>query len=295
MTGRGTRLDCASALLVLCSLLPACARQTNFLEAGPRFEGRYAPPGPAATPGEVRVVTFNVKYSIHVDRAIEVLRESDSLRGADIIALQEMDDAAADRVARALRMNYVYLPATISAITDTFFGPAVLSRWPIDSAWKVVLPNASVWRGQRRSATAAIVRLGQARVRVYSVHLETQSAIAPYEREEQAAAIVRDAAMAAEPVILAGDLNSYGISEYFVRRGFRWLTESFGETIMLWSWDHLLVRGFGRDAVRSVGVERNARGASDHRAVWAVIRLDGRRGRAAEGRRGRAADGQSDR
>jgi len=124
MTGRGTRLDCASALLVLCSLLPACARQTNFLEAGPRFEGRYAPPGPAATPGEVRVVTFNVKYSIHVDRAIEVLRESDSLRGADIIALQEMDDAAADRVARALRMNYVYLPATISAITDTFFGPA---------------------------------------------------------------------------------------------------------------------------------------------------------------------------
>jgi endonuclease/exonuclease/phosphatase family metal-dependent hydrolase len=286
-----SRLECAFAVFVLCSLLPACGRQTNFLEPGPRFEGRYAPLRSAATPAELRVVTFNVKYSLHVDRAIAVLRESDSLRGADIIALQEMDDAAADSLARALRMNYVYLPATISAITDTFFGPALLSRWPIDSAWKVILPNPSLWRGQRRSATAAVVRLGQARVRIYSVHLETQAAIAPYEREEQAAAILRDAEAAAEPVILAGDLNSYGIGDYFVRRGFRWLTQSFGETIMLWSWDHLLVRGFGRDAIRSVGVERNARGASDHRPVWAVIGLDGRRGRGAEGQKA-TTDGQ---
>ena len=273
------RLECASRLLVFCCLLPACARQTNFLEAGPRFEGRYAPVRSAATPAEIRVVTFNVKYALHLDRAIEVLRESDSLRGADIIALQEMDDAAADSLARALRMNYVYLPATISAITDTFFGPAVLSRWPIDSAWKVILPNPSLWRGQRRSATAAVVRLGQARVRIYSVHLETQAAIAPYEREEQAAAILRDAEAAAEPVILAGDLNSYGIGDYFARRGFRWLTQSFGETILLWGWDHLLVRGFSADQVLSIGVERNARGASDHRPVWAVIGLEGRRGR----------------
>ena len=196
-----------------------------------------------------------------------------------------MDDAAADSIARALRMNYAYLPSTISAITDTFFGPAVLSRWPIDTAWKVLLPHGSIWRGQRRTATGAIVQVGQVRVRVYSIHLETQASIAPDEREDQAEAILADAARAAEPVILAGDLNSHDIGEYFARRGFRWLTQSFGETIMLWSWDHLLVRGFGRDAIRSVGVERNARGASDHRPVWAVIGLDGRRGRGAQGQK----------
>jgi len=289
---RRTTYICSSALLVLCSSLFACGRQVNFLDpAGPRFEGNYAPAAPDTAPDEIRVVTFNVKYAVHIDRAIEVLRESDSLRGADIIALQEMNDGATDRMARALRMNYAYLPSTISPITDTFFGPAVLSRWPIDTAWKVLLPHASVFRGQRRTATAAIVRIGRERLRVYSVHLETQASIAPDEREDQAEAIVRDAEGAREPVILAGDFNSYGIAEYFERPGFRWLTKSFGETILLWSWDHLLVRGFRPEQIRSVGVERNVRGASDHRPVWAVLGLDGQMGRT-DGQMGRWADGQ---
>jgi endonuclease/exonuclease/phosphatase family metal-dependent hydrolase len=262
---------CSSALLLLCS---SCARPVNFLDPeGPRFEGRYAPPPPDSAPVEIRVVTFNLKYARRVERAIELLRDGDSLRGADIIALQEMDDAATEQIARGLRMNYAYLPSSISAITDTFFGPAILSRWRIDSAWKVLLPHASVWRGQRRTATGAILRIGPERVRVYSVHLETQASIAPAEREDQAAAILRDAEGAGEPTILAGDFNSYGIGDYVKRRGFRWLTESFGETILLWSWDHLLVRGFEPGQIRSIGVERDGRGASDHRAVWAVLSL----------------------
>ncbi|MGH7628399.1 MAG: endonuclease/exonuclease/phosphatase family protein [Gemmatimonadales bacterium] len=214
-----------------------------------------------------------MRYARRIDRAIELLRESDSLRSADIIALQEMDDGAAEQIARELRLNYAYLPSTINPITDTFFGPAVLTRWRIDSAWKVLLPHAGVFRGQRRTATAAIVRVGRQRLRVYSVHLETQVSIAPEEREDQAAAILNDAERAGEPVILAGDFNSYGIGEYFKRRGFRWLTQSFGETILLWSWDHLLVRGFEPGQIRSIGVERDGRGASDHLAVWGVLSL----------------------
>ncbi len=268
---------CSSALLLFGSSLLACGRQINFLDpAGPRFEARYAPPPPDATPAEIRVVTFNLRYARQIDRAAEVLLESDSLRGADIIALQEMDDAGTERIARRLRMNYAYLPSTINPITDTFFGPAVLTRWRIDSAWKVLLPHASVFRGQRRTATAAIIRVGRQRVRVYSLHLETQASIAPAEREDQAAAILRDADRAEEPVILAGDFNSYSIGEYFKRRGFRWLTESFGETILLWGWDHLQVRGFAPEQIRSVGVERSARGASDHLPVWAVLSLKSR-------------------
>jgi endonuclease/exonuclease/phosphatase family metal-dependent hydrolase len=259
----------------------------NFLDAAtPRFEGRYAPPPPATAPREIRVVTFNVKYAREIDRAIEVLRESDSLRNADIIALQEMDDRGTERIARALRLNFAYLPSTINPITDTFFGPAVLTRWAIDSAWRVPLPHASVLRGQRRSATAALIRLGDKRVRLYSVHLETQSSISAEERVEQADAVLRDAADAREPVIVAGDLNSYGIGEHFQQRGLLWLTQSFGETIMFWGWDHLLARGFSRGQVRSVGVERNARGASDHRPVWAVLGLTGNA--SATGRRSRA-------
>ncbi|MGH7517673.1 MAG: endonuclease/exonuclease/phosphatase family protein [Gemmatimonadales bacterium] len=277
MNCRAVTIIRSSALLLFGSSLFGCGRQINFLDpAGPRFDGRYAPPTPDTAPAEIRVVTFNVKYARRVDRAIEVLGESDSLRGADVIALQEMDDGVTDRIARALRMNYVYFPATIHRITDTFFGPALLTRWRIDSAWKVLLPHGSALRGQRRTATAAIIRFGRQRVRVYSVHLETQGSIAPDEREDQAEAIVRDAETARELVILAGDLNSYGVAEHFERRGFRWLTKAFGETILLWGWDHLLVRGFRPEQIRSIGVERNSRGASDHRAVWAVLGLDGR-------------------
>ncbi|HET8622653.1 MAG TPA: endonuclease/exonuclease/phosphatase family protein [Gemmatimonadales bacterium] len=247
----------------------------NFTDAAaPRFEGRYAARPPDVTPAEIRVVTFNIKYAREIDRAIEVLRDSDSLRGADIITLQEMDDAGTERIARALRMNYAYLPSTIHAVTDTFFGPAVLTRWRIDSAWRVPFPHASVFRRQRRSATAVRIRIGRERLRVYSVHLETQGSISAEERVEQADAVLKDAAAARDRIIVAGDLNSYGIGQYFMDKGFLWLTQSFGETFMLWGWDHLLARGFSRDQVRSVGVERNARGASDHRPVWAVLGLE---------------------
>ena len=282
-------------LLLLLPLLPSCGHPVNFVDvASPRFEGRYAPPPPAAPPAEIRVVTFNVKYARAIDRAIEVLRQSDSLRGADIIALQEMDDAGTERIARALRLNYAFLPSTIHAVTDTFFGPAVLTRWRIDSAWRVPFPHASVFRGQRRTATAALIRIGRERLRVYSVHLETQGGISAEERVEQADAVMQDAAGARERIIVAGDLNSYGIGEYFIQNGFLWLTQSFGETFMLWGWDHVLARGFSRDQVQSVGVERNARGASDHRPVWAVLALSGGTGekgreRARRGEKGNAS------
>ena len=153
----GSHLFCRASALLLYAVRMWPSGQLSRPRRPP-LRGPVRPPAPDTTPDQIRVVTFNVKYAAHVDRAIEVLQESDSLRGADIIALQEMNDGATDSMARALRMNYAYLPSTISPITDTFFGPALLSRWPIDSAWKVLLPHASIFRGQRRTATAAIVR-----------------------------------------------------------------------------------------------------------------------------------------
>ena len=128
---------------------------------------------PAVT-GPIRIVTFNVKLARRIDRAIEVLR-SDSLRGADIVTLEEMDDRGVDRIARALDLNYVYYPGSIHPTEHKYFGPAVLSRWPIARSWKVLLPHASRTRHQRRNATAAEVVVRGVRIRVYGVHLETPS------------------------------------------------------------------------------------------------------------------------
>src|ERR671911_614716 len=87
----------------------SCAPVLNYLEPDrPRYEGHYAVPD--ADPA-FRVVTFNVKFARQIERAIRVLREDPALRGADLIALQEMDAEGVERIARALRMDYVYYPA----------------------------------------------------------------------------------------------------------------------------------------------------------------------------------------
>lgn len=112
-------------------LSTGCARSVNLLNPDtPRFVGEYATPVVATqTPGgaTLRVVTFNIKASREIDRSITLL-ESDSLRGADVVALQEMNAEGVDRIARALRLNYVYYPSLIHPVNEDYFGPAILSR-----------------------------------------------------------------------------------------------------------------------------------------------------------------------
>ena len=145
------------ALLAGACLTSGCAPTTNLLSANqPAFLGSYAPPSTSSS-AALRVVTFNIKESQEIDRAIEVL-QSDSLRGADVVMLQEMNESGVDRIARSLRLNYAYYPAVIHHRTGDYYGPAILSRWPIERSWKVQLPYGSWDRGQRRTATAAVVR-----------------------------------------------------------------------------------------------------------------------------------------
>ena len=256
--------------------IAACARATNLLNpTTPAFSGEYAPRIPdTSTTAPIRIVTFNIKLGRRIDRAIEVLR-SDSLRGADILALEEMDDAGVDRIARALHLNYVYYPGSIHPTDHRYFGPAVLSRWPIERSWKLFLPHKSRLRHQQRTATVAELRLRGRRIRVYAVHLETPFRFSDAERRDQVAAILADAAGFDGPVVIAGDFNSYGIGPYLVRHGYRWLTDRLEPTISIFSWDHIFVRHLSRARPASAGVVRQVHGASDHRPVWAVVVPEG--------------------
>ena len=256
--------------------LASCAPVTNLLSVtGPRFEGRYAPLPPATLPAApLRVVTFNIRYAREIERAIEVL-QSDSLRGADVLALQEMDEAGADRIARTLGYNYAYYPASIQPATGRYFGPALLSRWPIERSWKVLLPHGGWTRGQRRTATAAVLRVRNIRVLAYSVHLETPVQISDSERRDQARAVLGDAADWRGPVVIAGDFNSEGIGQLVARQGYVWLTRRVGPSVAWFSWDHVFVRGLYPARPSSAGVVRDVAGASDHRPVWAVALTTG--------------------
>ena len=263
--------------LGLAVALASCAPATNLLNPdGPGFQGRYAPrptPG-ASTDSLLRIVTFNIKFAREIERAIEVLRD-DSLRGADILALEEMDEIGAERIARTLGYDYAFYPAVIHPTTDGYFGPALLSRWPIERSWKVLLPHAGRTRGQRRTATAAVLRVRSTRVLAYAVHLETPASIGGAGQRDQAMTVISDAAGWQGPVVVAGDFNSEGTGVLFKRQGYTWLTEFIGPTIAWFSWDHIFVRGLAPSRPYSIGLVGEVRGASDHYPVWAVAVITG--------------------
>jgi endonuclease/exonuclease/phosphatase (EEP) superfamily protein YafD len=270
------RFEFGGFWLVVVLLASGCAATINLLDPhGPRFVGSYASQGLAGKPSDaaLRIVTFNIKHARRIDRAITVL-QSDSLRGADLLALQEMDERGVDRIARALRLNYAYYPAAIHPADNKYFGPAILSRWPIERSWKVLLPHKGWGRGQRRTATAAIVRVHGRPLLVYALHLETMVRLRDEKRWDQAQAVLRNAAGFSGPVVIAGDFNSYGIGARMRREGYLWSTEWVGPTVSVLSVDHIFARGLTWSEPASAGAVREVRGASDHRPVWAVLGLE---------------------
>jgi endonuclease/exonuclease/phosphatase family metal-dependent hydrolase len=271
------------AALLLSASGPGCARAVSYLDpAGPlHLRPRESPPPSGDLPRALRVVTFNVAYALEIDRAIEVLRETPALRGADVVALQEMDAPGAERIARALEMSSVYFPSGVHPKYERDFGSAVLSPWPLEEPRKVVLPHGARVSGLRRSAASAVVVRGDERIRVYSVHLPSPLAISGGSRAAQLRALAADAASHDGPVVIAGDFNSHGKVEELARSGFTWVTRDVGDTARFallgiplagLSYDHVLARGLQASREPgSVGVVRDNRGASDHRPVWAVL------------------------
>lgn len=251
------------------ALAVGCAPTINYPDrTGPRYAGSHAG---LTEPGGFRVVTFNVRYGRRAAAAAELLKNDPRLSGADVIALQEMDEVGTELIARALSMNYVYYPAVIHPVPGKNFGNAVLSRWPLEDDAKLVLPHRGRFRKSLRIAVGATMRIpGREPVRVYSVHLETPVSVSGRGRRAQAETILADAASHPR-VIVAGDFNSKGILGLFARHGFRWLTRRVGPTISRFSWDHVAVKGFQLRDCASVGALANARKVSDHRPVWADL------------------------
>jgi len=249
---------------------PSCATARNYVDpAGPRFAGSFAG---QERPAAIRVVSFNVKYGRNVTGAAALLRGDVRLQGADVIALQEMDEAGVACLARTLALNYVYYPASVHPATHRNFGNAILSPWPIEDDAKIVLPHLGRFRKQQRIAVAATVRVrGQTPVRVFSVHMETPVSVGPGAKRDQARAVLESAA--GYPVVLvAGDFNGRAVAEtVFARSGYRWLTRDVGRTIARFSWDHLLARGLRLAGCASVGSAPNAYKVSDHVPVWAEV------------------------
>ena len=276
-----------SRFVLLALALAACAPTINLLNpTTPRFEGAYASHTSVedsavsghlagsrdSAASRIKVVSFNIKLADRIGPAIEVLRQA-PLADADVISLQEMDEAGVEQIAHALRLNYIYYPGAIHPTRHRYFGPAILTRWPITDTEKLILPHEAWGRRQRRNATAATIDVRGSCVRVYAVHLETQLKASPRQREEQIDVVLADAATVPCPAVIAGDFNSKGIGHYLERKGFAWPTEKVGKTITVFSWDHIFARGLGLPPAPVAGKVRDVAGASDHLPVWASLML----------------------
>jgi endonuclease/exonuclease/phosphatase family metal-dependent hydrolase len=252
----------------------ACRSALNYSGPdGPRYAGgveRVRPARLGGMPDSIRIVTFNIKFALHVDRAVELLQSTPTLHPADVVTVQEMDEPGVRALAAALGMSYVYYPATVHPQTGRDFGNAILSRWPIAGDRKVILPHLGRWERTERAAVGATILVGTVPVRVYSVHLGTPLEIGPGSKRDQVRAVLRDA-VTYPRVIIAGDMNGQSIGREFVAHGYRWPTEHEGPTSSFFSFDHIFLLGLGDHA--STGVIRDDLKASDHRPVWATIAL----------------------
>ena len=207
-----------------------------------------------------------------MERAERLFAETPPLAAADVVVLQEMDEPGTARLASALHMNYVYVPSAIHPATRRDFGVAILSRWVIDDAKKIPLPHRHRFRKLQRAAAGAIVRTPLGDVRVYAVHLETALGASDRDRRDQVDAILQDVAAWSGLALIAGDFNDRDAAAYAARAGFSWPTSHVHDDAAFMDVDHILVRGLCTMGATSAGNARDDFGASDHRAVWAVVR-----------------------
>lgn len=154
----------------------------------------------------MKFVSYNIQYGIGQDGRFDPERIAASIRGADVIALQE--------VTRGYERNgYADLVETFSALFPDFFcqfGPAcdvlvdhltidgrlrerrfqfgnmVLSRFPIRASRNLLLPRARTFEklNLQRSALETVIEAPGGALRVYSVHLDH---VSPDERMAQIA------------------------------------------------------------------------------------------------------------
>ena len=256
----------SAALLVLA----ACAPATNYEGASKPRYAWAAPPAPDPVPG-LRVMTFNIRYANDVDGALAAIRADEHLRGADVIALQEMDAAGVDRIARGLGLGYVYYPAAIHPGGGKDFGNAVLVRGRILDDGKVFLPHLSRGRQMQRVAVWADVDVDGLRFRMYSLHLSADAEMSRRKRLDQVRFVIRHARDLRDPVVVAGDFNDRGAVGYaFESAGYEWVSRDLPATVSWFTWDHIFARGLRLATLDRRGVA-DPRGSSDHRPVWADL------------------------
>jgi len=231
---------------------------------------------------KIKVVSFNIKFSEKINKAIEQLEEDD-LKNADIILLQEMDNLDVGKIANTLKYNYVYYPASMKH--DKEFGNAILTKWPIKNPQKIILPHLDFPKKRQRIVVAATVIINNIEMGIYSVHLGTT--LTKSQRAEQVDTVIRAiSSKGIKRCVIGGDFNTYSddhikaIVALLEEAGFSHASKHIDWTfkyMMLFipvkksALDHIFTRGMKTPL--NYGRVRNNKKASDHLPIWVELEL----------------------
>ena len=145
----------------------------------------------------MKLVAFNIRFGLGLDRRVDLVRIAETVRDADIIGLQEVErfwkrsgmSDQPDILGRHMKEFYwVYFPAFDMHASEREddgtvlnrrrqFGSMVLSRWPIRSSRLIVLPKLGTVGcfNMNTGAVECVIDTPSGSLRVYSVHLSALS------------------------------------------------------------------------------------------------------------------------
>lgn len=244
----------------------------------------------------LRVATFNVRFGKYPEKIAQVFLENFNLRQADVILIQEIEDhkkekqSRAERLAKYLGMNFMYIPSRWLPLKRGTHGVAVFSRLPFTSAEAIRLPVYRVLSFHPRVAAAAEIKFLGKKIKIYNVHLN--GSLNYRKREEQLKAVIDQIKEedSGQPFVLAGDFNMIPLvtladtsvplfysnqkkklHKLLLNFGFDTACEAAGHTTK-WGAVRFQLDGIYPKNCRiaAFGVERGVK-ISDHFPVWADI------------------------
>jgi endonuclease/exonuclease/phosphatase family metal-dependent hydrolase len=263
--------------LVACSWIPL---YNYTLKDRPKYVHNHTRPQDMLDQSRIKVVSYNIKHSKKMEKAIQLIQTHEELADADIIFLQEMTPDGVIEIAHTLNYNYVYYPAILHPQLKKDFGNAILSKWPLMDDHKVILPPIT-HKSRQRIAVGATIKVGNKTIKIYCVHMGIF--IRPGKRKALVSLILNSTQESYQYSIIGGDFNSFtkkdrkNITESFALENFQQATSGIGWTYSQWYFlnrkaqlDHIFVKNM--EVIRSGKIDD--RSPSDHLPIWTELMFD---------------------
>jgi endonuclease/exonuclease/phosphatase family metal-dependent hydrolase len=231
----------------------------------------------------LNVLTFNIKKARKIQLAISEIQAFEKTKNIDVYLLQEMDEKGVEAIAKALHVNYLYIPISYDEADKKNIGNAILTKGSITNPEKLILPHAKWQNKQRRAVTIGEVTIRQKKILVYSVHTETFG-MSLQKRMEQIDGIIEHARSQSpryQYTLIGGDFNTafskdaQKVVTKFTGNGFDWSTAKVGPTAhALWGLvnptnDYLFTKGLKLGSAYKIEASQS----SDHYPVFASFLL----------------------